>query len=440
MLEYSMKDNVLRATSGGYSEGLAIRDTFVSIGSGMHHMHMMFYEPQVPVSESRVGVLVLHSDQDYSLMNIAPELARRGFRVLAGQVMDSGEPLDRKILDVKAAIGMLRYYSGIEKVVLMGHSGGATLMSAYQAAAERGTSIFRGKSMVVPCMIEEELPLADAMMILDSNWGNGSMTLLSVDPAVVEEGNGVKLDPQLDAFSPANGYDPEGSHYSQKFLSDYLAAQRARNNRIVKLAQERLWAIEHGKGYFEDDEPFVIAGAAQFAPCNRLIPQDVRLVSHTKTEHDLLHADGTVTHSIVRSLRAPKAGRNVTRRLDACVIGTVRDYLTNRAVLAGPDYFIKEDGIEGILWDDTFNCTPGNIRYVTCPLLVMGMTGGYESMAAETIYDRAASEDKELTYAEAACHMFFREKDLIDDSAVPGDTEKAVYDYAADWMRRKIVR
>jgi hypothetical protein len=33
--------------------------------------------------------------------------------------------------------------------------------------------------------------------------------------------------------------------------------------------------------------------------------------------------------------------------------------------------------------------TPGNIMGVSAPLLVMGMTGGYEFLAAEIIYEKA---------------------------------------------------
>ena len=72
----------------------------------------------------------------------------------------------------------------------------------------------------------------------------------------------MKLDPEPDAFDPANGFDPE---YSEVFLKKFFEAQAARNNAVVKRALERLRAIESGKGFYADDEPFSVTGGADYA-------------------------------------------------------------------------------------------------------------------------------------------------------------------------------
>lgn len=427
MFIYNDKEHSIASTTGGYQEsGMPIRDTFVKMD---RNIRCILYEPVLPVEKSQIGVVCIHSDVDYSTFPIGGELAKRGYRALCGQVDDPNATLDQKMLDIKKAVSFLREYPGITKVVLMGHSGGATLMTAYQAAAENGVEVFQTDNMLIKCSLHEELPKADGIMTLDSNWGNGAMTLFSIDPAVLEEGNGKKLDSELDPFNPANGFSAEGSVYSQEFLKKFYAAQAARNNAIVGRALERLRIIESGQGDYTDDEPFVVAGGSQLGPCNKIFPQDVRLFSHTKEEYPLLHRDGSVTNEIIRSVRLPAGGRAVTPDLFGCAITTVRSYLTNRAVLVDDSYMVKADCAEGILWDNTYNCPPANIKKISSPLLVMGMTGSYEYLAAEEIYHNAASTDKSIAFVEGAAHAFDNQ-----GREEFGDTQKLVFDRVDQWL------
>ena len=107
-----------------------------------------------------------------------------------------------------------------------------------------------------------------------------------------------------------NGYSPDGASYSQSFIRDYQKAQEARNNRLIEEALSRLKALEQGEGRFDDDEPFIIVGGAQYAPNNKMFPQDIRLLSHTQQEWQLMHADKTVTTQVIRSLRRPQFSYN----------------------------------------------------------------------------------------------------------------------------------
>ena len=49
-----------------------------------------------------------------------------------------------------------------------------------------------------------DLPAADGLILMDSNWGNAAMTLFSLDPCVVQEDNGMIRDTALDPYDPAN--------------------------------------------------------------------------------------------------------------------------------------------------------------------------------------------------------------------------------------------
>lgn len=436
MIRFDEKSNQITCTHGGYSEtGLEISDTYVVIGGGMRRMRCILYQPVTKTEKSTVGIIIIHSDDDYSVFNIGPELAKRGYCTLCGQVTDPSSTLDAKMLDIKHAVQMMKSLNGIDRIVLMGHSGGATLMSAYQGAAEKGIAAYQTQHHLIRCQLCEELIPADAMLILDSNWGNGAMTLFSIDPSIVEEGNGTRIDPELDPFNPKNGFSPVGCEYSQTFIEQFCAAQKERNNAIVHRALERLHAIESGKGCYSDDEPFVVTAAAQMAPMNKLFPQDARLFSHTKNPYPLIHRDGSMTEETVHSVRKAHGGHNPSSSVRACVISTVRSYLTNRAVMAADHYRICEDGAQGIMWDDTYNCTPGNVRNISVPMLVMGMTGGYEYLAAEAVYQNSASRDKSIAFVEGATHNF----DCRGRESEFGDTQKLVFDYADQWMEHHIL-
>ena len=113
----------------------------------------ILYEPPDGTPCSRTAVLVIHSDEDYLAFCTGPELAKRGFKVLCTNVMNKEGILYtqiNKMSNVKAAVAYLRRLPDVEKVVLMGHSGGATLMTAYQYIAENGIGGFQDHQKIVP--------------------------------------------------------------------------------------------------------------------------------------------------------------------------------------------------------------------------------------------------------------------------------------------------
>lgn len=386
----------------------SVKATYTRVGMWINGV---LYAPENDADCKNVAVMVMHSDADYLNFPAGKALASHGYRTLQANVSRVTETLDKKLLDVKTCIEYLKGLPGVEKIVILGHSGGATLMSCYQAVAENGVQYFQDEKKIVPISDIGELPAADAVMLIDSNWGNGIMTLLSLDPAVKCDCNGVDLDSAYD-LSKQEGYSPEGSHYSDEFIAAYQKAQAARNDKLINKALERLEAINSGKGNYRDDEPWIVAGATQIAPCNRLFPQDIRLLSHTKAEWPLIHANGSITTGIVPSLRKARKAMPFTSIYGMGTMNTsVKTYLSAQAVRTTEEFGYDETHIYGIDWDSTYCCTPGNMRGVKAPLLLMGMTGGYECLAAEMIYELAASEDKTLAFVEGASHMLWPAKE-----------------------------
>ena len=402
----------------------------------MDDMNGVLYEPVTPVEKSKIAILVMHSNENYLTFSAGGELASRGYTVLCANVVDPDSSQDSKILNAKLGVEYLRSLSGVEKVVLLGHSGGATLMTSYQALAENGVEIFQGEEKIIKASDDlDGLPAADGIMLLDSNWGNGAMPLFSLDPAVINEDSGQELDPSLNLFNPDNGFTAGGSTYGDEFVSRFFEGQRARSNRLIQSALERLEAIEAGSGNYIDDEPLVIPGMNQGRMNNKLYPQDIRFMSHTRGAWPLLHGDGTVSTEVVYSLRAPTNDTSLTNSLaEGALVATVRNFLISYAVRTTEDYGYDEDSVRGIDWSSSYNCPPGNIKYISVPLLAMGMTASWEYLAAETIYENAASTDKSIAFVEGADHMFATATELEEYPGQFGDTVKTLYDYVDNWL------
>ena len=412
-----------------------VRSTFLRL---MKWVPGVFYEPVGLDGECLDTVLVMHSDEDYLDAPTGEQLAKRGFRVLCANVMVK-EGLFftqvEKMKAVKAAVEYLRGLPRVRNIILMGHSGGATLMTAYQAIAENGPQVFQGPEKILPYPDDARLPPADGVMLLDANWGNAAMQLFSLDPAVVSEDDGMHLDPAYNLFEEANGFKKEGSSFSSEFIQRFQKKQGQRNNRILAYALDRWEKIKKGEGHYSDDEPLVIPGANQVFFNNKLYAQDIRLMSHTREPRELIHPDGSSTVEIVRSVRGPENPVSMTHNMmDGARIMTVYNYLTSYAVRTMDDYGYGEDSVWGVDWDSTYCCPVGNVKHIQVPCLFMGMTAGWEFLAAETIYEMSASQDKTIAFVEGANHKFFPAHNCEKFPGQFGDTMTTLHDYVAKWL------
>ncbi len=425
--------------SAANSLSQAVRATYVDLGRGVPGV---LYEPSSPGPKSQVALFVMHASGDYLDFSACTALAQRGYRVLCANnstsksgVFDDGM-LDKVLIEAEKAMIYLKNYPGVRKVVLFGHSGGATLMTAYQYIAEGGVKACQGAEKIHHCPDDlAGLPAADGVVLADANWGQAEMTLLSVDPAVVREDSGVALDPELDMYSPANGASASGSSYSPEFIRRFLKAEGERNNKLIKMAQKRLSLIEAGKGLYLDDEPFIVPGASFID--NKLFSQDVRLLSHSQRAWPLVHADGSITTTIIHSVRKADSRESPTpSMMRGALKTTVRSYLSSYAIRTTADFGYDEDSIHGVEWTSTYASPPGNVEGIRVPLLTLGMTGHWEGLAAETIYDHARSLDKSIAFIEGAGHMYAPCEECETRPGEFGDTVKLTYDFVDAWLSK----
>lgn len=413
------------------AEGEGYSARFVSLG----HQSAVVYQPTQKSAKAGIGIVVMHSDEDYMGFIPNPELSKRGYTVIA-TVPTQGKVISEKLLNIKACVEYLRKDPNIRKVILLGHSGGATVMTAYQLVAEKGKAAFEGKLYNDWNDKLAGLPKADGVMLLDANFGNSLMTLLSLDANIGKQNEGMNETGRFNLKDPANGYVAGGnSVYNDAFVVSYNQAQRNRLQTLMTMANERLSKIEAGKGQFADDEPFVVAGAAQMRFYNKLFPQDLSLLAHTKKAWSVIKADGSVKKEVVKSVRAPFGIIGSSERLTASLNTTVRGFLSTCAITTDDDFRVNADGLQGVHWNSNINSPIGNIEGVTVPSLFMGMTGSYEYLAAEEIYNHSASTDKTIAFVEGAGHNFTLERDAEKYNKTSyGDTVKKLFDYVDNWL------
>jgi hypothetical protein len=387
-----------------------------------------------------VAILATHRTSNYMGYHGCSELARRGFLVLCmNPRSDNNEALVRwedNALDVRSGMTFLRAQPGVTKVLLWGFSGGGTTSSFYQAVAENGTNYCKGATKLINCgEALSKLPPADGLILVDANPGNAAMALSRMNGAVINDAAIVgqnarpQIDPALDPFSAANGFNPKGaSKYSEAFQKAYSAAQAVRMNRLIELAQSRLREIENGTGRFSDDDGFLVA-RAEAAELMLLDPSIHHTTAHPQK---LLKNDGTIVRQVVESVRPaqPELATASSSLAQGALFLTLRSFLSAYAIRA-------KDSMADIDWCSTNNSVPCAIQAISVPLLVTAMSANSYFRFNEVHYELAKSTDKDFIIIEGATHS---QMPCVRCEVAPGQYSNATrnfFDYAATWINKR---
>ncbi len=157
--------------------------------------------------------------------------------------------LDHALVDIGVGVHWLRDVQGVETVVLLGNSGGGSLMAAYQSqAVEPNVTPLEGGMR--PAAGLSELPAADGYIASAAHPGRPDVLTAWMDGAVVDENDPVATDPTLDLFDERNG-----PPFSDDFLTRYRSAQVARNHAITDWAETELKRVQ-AAGF--SDRPFTV--------------------------------------------------------------------------------------------------------------------------------------------------------------------------------------
>jgi pimeloyl-ACP methyl ester carboxylesterase len=410
------------------------RGTYVRVGGrGETAADAVLYEPAG--APSRIALLFAHPGESNFNHAAGREMARRGYRILMINHADDVSPADAYAPSTSAALKYLRGLAGVDKVVIITHSGGGHHMAFYENAAENGPKACAGPEKIYPCRSERVTGLekADGLVLLDPTLG-AFHQMSSIDPAVDSASPKLRK-AELDMFDSRNGYDAAGrrAQYQPEFARKFYSAQAVRSAALIEQARLRLAAIEKGAGAYKDDEPFVVPGMGISATGARLYQPDVRIVASTRAPHVVLKADGSRTTEIARSIRPPSGARPDEALGTLAVMtqnSTVRQFLAQSAIRTEPTFAFTENDIVGVDWKSAMNSTPGNAEGITVPTLVMSMTCHYLMVPDEIIFDHLAAKDKQLVMVEGATHGFGPCRPEF------GDTTARTFDYVDSWLKQ----
>lgn len=185
----------------------------------------------------KVAIIATHYNVDFAEHYIAPYFARQGFGFLGWNTRYRGAEdqflLEHAILDIGVGMKWLKEEAGVEAIVILGNSGGGSLMGAYQAEAIAPTLTDRLPSVGQDALAS--LIKGDLYIAFNAHQGRPEVLTDWMDPSVIDENDPVLTNPELDPFNPDNG-----PPFSDEFITRYRAAQRARNQRITDWAKAEL--------------------------------------------------------------------------------------------------------------------------------------------------------------------------------------------------------
>ena len=359
-----------------------VSPTAPRVGAGGHPCQGLYWTPTG--KRPKVALIATHYNVDFAEHYIAPYFAKAGFGFLGWNTRYRGAEdlfiLEHALIDIGVGVRWLREQAGVETVVILGNSGGGSLMGAYQAEAVAPTLAagFKGPG-------EEALSTlhgADLYISLNAHKGRPEVLTAWMDASVLDEADPTKTDESLNPFNPDNG-----PPYSEVFIARYRAAQRARNQSITDWAK------------------------AELARVNAAGVPDI-LFPLYRTWGDLRFMDGSIDSS--------------DRPTPGCYAGHPAQ--ANRRPGIGRTNALKT---WLSMWSlETSRCQGGpQLAKIRLPSLVMQSMGdmGVFPSDAQGIFDALAAEDKQLEFVSGA-HYF-------EDSEA---SRCAAVDLMAAWIATKI--
>lgn len=354
-----------------------------AVPAGPHPCQGIYVTPKG--KRPTTAFIASHYNADCSELYLGPQLAARGFGFLGWNTRYRGAEdqflLEHAVLDIGVGIRWLREIARVDRIVLLGNSGGGSLMAAYQAEAISPTlgNALSGAGLEAL----HALPKADLYISCNAHQGRPQVLTSYLDASAIDEWDPVASDETLNPFNEENR-----PPYSEEFITRYRAAQRERNQRITNWAKAELKRLQ-------------AAG----------IPD--RLFPLYRSWADLRFMDGSIDPSERQTPMCYRGNPEIANKA-APGLGRANTLKTWLSM-----WSLETSRCQGREQLETFN--------MPC-LVVQGLADlGVFPSDAKTIFDSIGSEDKEL-HMVPGTHYF-------DGSA---EERSAVISLMCDWVGRHL--
>jgi pimeloyl-ACP methyl ester carboxylesterase len=350
-----------------------------------------------PAKRPKTVVVSMHPSSDnqrHFVLRPAAEHGYAGFG-LAGRFTGKDAAIHEEVLlDLAAAIKWLKEERGFTQVVLVGHSGGGSLMAYYQSQA---TTAPPGRYKSTPAGDPPDLNgytmiPGDGVAILNASEGEGLHVEHHLDPSLAREDDPLSIDPALDMYNPDNGFQvpPASSKYSPEFIKRFREAQNERDRRLTEWARSQITQRNYYRALLK--EP---GFASLPLPRRQFIERradNLPVMILYRSEADLAYTDMSIDPS------DRLVGSNYGLRPDK------RNYSQDARVRTlRPDAYLST--MSGTA---SYARLHDNIKKVTVPTLVLGGTAdrGIFPSEQKTTFAMSGAKDKTIVWIEGADHGF----------------------------------
>ncbi len=375
----------------------------------------------------KAAVLIMHPRNDSTTHFILAPLARQGFGAFGMVSRSAGHSgiHEELLLDVAAGVKFLKS-RGVQHVILVGHSGGGSLMAFYQAQAETAPPhrVKQTPAGDPPDLNRFDLPKADGLVTLNAAEGEGLHIAHHLDPSVVDENDPFSYDPSLDMYNPDNGFriPPEETKYSPEFIAKFKEAQQQRAKRLVEIARAHL----REQAFYRE---------LMKSPEFKKLPLKERLMIERRAEFER----PMVIYRTRADLRYYDLSLDPSDRIPGHFTSPWRDgyrrsdlhnwALDQRMWAVTPRAFLSTESIasNARLWD--------NLGKISVPVLVVNSSAdaGIHPSEAKGAFEAAASKDKERVWILGGDHGFLPEG----PKAGKGDQREQCISAIASWAKKR---